>query len=49
MKNTANIFSFDGGGIRGIIELVQLVEFEKKLGEPILNYFQYFVEHQQDQ
>lgn len=42
MKNTANIFSFDGGGIRGIIELVQLVEFEKKLGEPILNYFQYF-------
>lgn len=41
IKN-ANIFSFDGGGIRGIIELIQLVEFEKMLGEPLLNYFQYF-------
>lgn len=42
MKKNANILCFDGGGIRGIIELVQLIEFEKLLGEPIQNYFQYF-------
>lgn len=40
-KNYANILSIDGGGLRGIIVLVQLVELEKELKVPICERFQY--------
>lgn len=41
MENNINILSIDGGGIRGILELVQLTELEKELNVPLREKFHY--------
>lgn len=39
MKKTFNILSLNGGGIKGLKSLVQLVEIEKQLETPLLDHF----------
>jgi uncharacterized protein len=39
MNSNYNILTLDGGGIRGIILLYQLIELEKQLDDKICNYF----------
>jgi patatin-like phospholipase/acyl hydrolase len=36
---TANVLEIDGGGIRGVAALVQLIEFERLLKKPIKEHF----------
>jgi patatin-like phospholipase/acyl hydrolase len=38
---TAKILSIDGGGIRGVAALQQLIEFRKLIDEPLHKYFDY--------
>lgn len=38
---TANILSIDGGGIKGILPLMQLIELEKMLKAPLSEHFDY--------
>ena len=41
MEKVANILSIDGGGIRGVVALTQLVEFEKVLHQPLYTKFDF--------
>ena len=36
---TANVLEIDGGGIRGVAALVQLIEFERILKKPLKDHF----------